>query len=276
VSGKVTGAVWEMDLPRPVKYLLLALAEHANHDGEQIHPGIDLLAWKTGYAARNVQRMLRELEAMGVIVPEQGMQGGRGKVVHYAIDFDAAPKLPVRKRPERVKSPHTTGVVKGDIPAQKGETSAQERVTSPRIKGETSAQPAGGLIGGNRTVKEPSLGTVLEPGEGDGAMPRRRSATPPSPMPDGFQLTPERRRFAEERGLAGDRVEVEWQKFVAHHESRGNRLADWDAGWRKWVLKVPEFGGGTRGHGGGAANGLDRAARAKSELDGILKIARGD
>lgn len=146
MSGKVSGQVWECDLPRPEKYVLLALADHADHDGEGVKPGIELVAWKTQYDIRQVQRLVRSLEAMGALVPVEFERGGRGKVTLYRIDLSAVPRLPAR--PKRVTSRSQTGTVKGDISAQKRVTSMSpfedqdvtlyeaERVTSQTIKGD--------------------------------------------------------------------------------------------------------------------------------------------
>ena len=237
MSGKVTGAVWEMDLPRPVKYLLLALAEHANHEGEQIHPGVELLAWKTGYTGRNVQRMLRELEGSGIIVPEDGHKIGRGRVVHYRIDFDAAPKLAPRQR-KRVTSPHTSERESGEERVtsphngpkpEKGDIPAQERVTSPRKKGDISSGAPASVE--KLTVKEPSLGTVRE----------RENARDPRPIPDDFAISAAMATWAAELGLAPAVVAAETDKFVDHFRGTGGRKKDWVAAWRNWLRRVDEF-----------------------------------
>ncbi len=33
MSGKISGMVWDADLPRNLKYVLLAYADHADHEG---------------------------------------------------------------------------------------------------------------------------------------------------------------------------------------------------------------------------------------------------
>ena len=59
--------VWELDLPKPEKFLLLAIADHADHTGRGARPGVRLLAWKTGDTRRTVQRNLRKLEDRGLV-----------------------------------------------------------------------------------------------------------------------------------------------------------------------------------------------------------------
>jgi hypothetical protein len=52
VSAKQTGLVRELDLPHNEAWLLMAMADHADHSGRNVYPGVSLLAWKTGYTVR--------------------------------------------------------------------------------------------------------------------------------------------------------------------------------------------------------------------------------
>lgn len=67
MSGKVMGAVWELDLPHSKQLVLLALADHADHDGNNVFASVGLIAWKTGYSERQVQRIMHECEADGLL-----------------------------------------------------------------------------------------------------------------------------------------------------------------------------------------------------------------
>ena len=75
MSGKISGMVWDLDLPHPELLVLLAITDHANHDGRNMYPGVALLAWKTGYSARTVVRILNKLIERGILVRER--QPGR-------------------------------------------------------------------------------------------------------------------------------------------------------------------------------------------------------
>jgi DNA-binding Lrp family transcriptional regulator len=68
MSAKVMGHVWDLDLPMQEKYVLLAMADHAHHDGSNVFPALDLIAFKTGYSKRTVQRYIRKLEDRGILV----------------------------------------------------------------------------------------------------------------------------------------------------------------------------------------------------------------
>lgn len=101
MSVRQMGMVWELDLPKPLKFLLLALADHADHTGENAYPGVKLLAWKTGDSERTVHRGLRRLEELNLIeVVEagggvmRGRGGGlRGRATVYRLTLDNGDKL---------------------------------------------------------------------------------------------------------------------------------------------------------------------------------------
>ena len=84
MSAKLMGQVWDLDLPHHEQSVLLALADHADHMGRNAHPGVELLAWKTGYSERQVQRILHALEAHRIIVRSGNTAGGRGRVGVWA------------------------------------------------------------------------------------------------------------------------------------------------------------------------------------------------
>ena len=79
MSIKVMTQVWELDLPRSEKLIALALADHGDDDGAHIYPSVARIAWKTGYSERQVQDILRALEARGLIRVVAYPNGGRGK-----------------------------------------------------------------------------------------------------------------------------------------------------------------------------------------------------
>lgn len=62
--------VWKCDVSGPLQTVLMALADHADDDGRQVYPSVPYISWKTGYSARQVQRVmarLRKLEALKVV-----------------------------------------------------------------------------------------------------------------------------------------------------------------------------------------------------------------
>lgn len=58
------------------KAVAVALADHANDQGADVYPSIARLVAKTELSERTVQRILRELEEIGIIVMD--VRGGKG------------------------------------------------------------------------------------------------------------------------------------------------------------------------------------------------------
>lgn len=74
MSALVMGLVWELpktaDFGRAEKIVLLAYADHADSNGRNIYPSVDLIARKTFYEERAVQLTTRKLEANGYLIPD--------------------------------------------------------------------------------------------------------------------------------------------------------------------------------------------------------------
>ena len=60
--------VWKHDFSHPEQAVMLALADHAHEDGTGIRPSVDRIAWKTGYARRNVQLILGRLKKAKILI----------------------------------------------------------------------------------------------------------------------------------------------------------------------------------------------------------------
>jgi hypothetical protein len=97
MSVKAIARIWELDLPHSEAWVLMAFADHADHEGRNIYPGIGLIAWKTGYSPRQVQRILNALLAVGILVLDDVNYGPYG-TNRYHIDWSAARPKPARFR----------------------------------------------------------------------------------------------------------------------------------------------------------------------------------
>lgn len=167
MSVRVMGAVWELDLRPPAKHVLLALADHADHDGGNVHPSVGLVSWKTGYSERQVQRIIAQLERAGILEVVDHADGGRGHATLYRIRTEKGVKLsPFIRAKKGVKTPPIAGVE----PDQKGDIHDGERVTSGTPKGDTGVTP---------TVKEPPVNhqetaSATPPAEPASVSPRER------------------------------------------------------------------------------------------------------
>lgn len=63
------------------------------------------------------------------------------------------------------------------------------------------------------------------------------------PVPDGWEPSARHREKADGYGVD---VDMEAEKFLAHHEARGNRFVSWDRAFDTWLLKAREFAAADR------------------------------
>ena len=74
MSALVMGLVWELqetpEFGRAEKFVLMAYADHADSNGRNIYPSVNLVMRKTFYEERNVQKITRVLETLGLLVPD--------------------------------------------------------------------------------------------------------------------------------------------------------------------------------------------------------------
>lgn len=114
MAAKIVGAVWELDLSQADAWVLMALADHADHEGV-VFAGQELLAWKTGYSERQVRRILDSLEEKRILIP-QNIGRGRGVVQGYRIETQGAPrKAPLNKRTKcPVKAAQKADILSGE------------------------------------------------------------------------------------------------------------------------------------------------------------------
>lgn len=126
------------------KAVAVALADHADDNGEHVYPSVAALAYKTELAGRTVQRALRDLEEMGLIVVMSG--GGQGPKDTREWRFD----LGVLGCLIMGDSVSPIDPSKGDtVPPSKGDgvsPSAPLRVTLSPKKGDTVPPEPSGTI----------------------------------------------------------------------------------------------------------------------------------
>ena len=105
-------------------------------------------------------------------------------------------------------------------PSSKGEANSQAKVNHPSPSPSPSPSP------------EPKPSPNLTEGEG-----RSASRAPPTQLGIEFELTPDRREYAEALGLDAKRV---FELFVNHFVAADGPKSfsrNWDARWRKWCLE---------------------------------------
>ncbi len=109
MSVKIMGQVWELDVPHAQMLVLLALADHADHEGGNIYPSINLVAWKTGYSERQVQRIIGGLVRDGLLIKAADATSRRPTT--YQMNLLRAP----RKAPYTVSTPDKLSPQRDDI-----------------------------------------------------------------------------------------------------------------------------------------------------------------
>jgi hypothetical protein len=171
MSVALMSEVWRLELTHAHQSVALALADHGDDDGSNIYPGIEYIAWKTGYSERNVIRILEQLEAIKLIrkVGERGI--GKGNRQGYKMSVENVPLKPPMPRPKHDK-PSRYSALKDDTESpyrkgdnlSKGDRSDTQKVTSQTPKGDNSDTLKNEHIKIARPF-EPSVNHQLEPSE---------------------------------------------------------------------------------------------------------------
>lgn len=95
MSAKIMGAVFDLDLPAAKQLVLLAMADHADHDGRNIYPSLALIAWKCGYSESQTRRIIQSLVADRLLEKHERP----GKTTIFSIHLEAGKrKQPLPKR----------------------------------------------------------------------------------------------------------------------------------------------------------------------------------
>lgn len=233
------GMVWDMEIEPATKLVLLALADHAEHDGRNARPGVRLLASKTGFSERQVQRILADLRDRGIIEAESNT-GGRGHRPNYRIVIQKGDKMspfPIDKGRQDVtlsndlKGDDMSPIdePKGDIlspfPETKGDICGGQRVTSGTRKGDICDTT---LKGVNRPVNRP-----IEPSSVNSPLPPTKPEVAALPSWSGIPDVP---TIPEEEAIRAKRHEV----FAAY--ARGVGIKPETAEWlKRWNLSWGEL-----------------------------------
>lgn len=82
MSVKIMGKAWELDLETSELLILLAMADHADHEGNNVRPSTRLIAWKTGFSERHVRRVIDKLVSEKILMVTNAP---KGKTITYRI-----------------------------------------------------------------------------------------------------------------------------------------------------------------------------------------------
>jgi len=122
MSVRQSELAWELDLSSNRKFILLELADHADPDGRHVFPSKGFIARRTGYSVRQIQRILHELEDLGLIEPVAYRKGGRGMATEYDLHLDPSiNEKAVKLSGFTDEETPTSEPLKGDICDTKGD-----------------------------------------------------------------------------------------------------------------------------------------------------------
>lgn len=134
MSVKLMSMVFDADLPPGEKLILLAMADHASDEGQGIYPGIERIAWKTGYGRRQVIRVINQLKEKGVLI-KLG-EHPKYKTVRYKLNIYALPSRESYTQNKRgdILTPPIPG---SDIYDEGGDICDTQGVTFKHVGGDT-------------------------------------------------------------------------------------------------------------------------------------------
>lgn len=178
MSVQQMALVWGLQLPHNQAWVLMALADHADHEGGSVHPSIEMIAWKTGYSERQVHRIVASLINKGLMMPIRNRKGGRGKAVLYRLTLEKGVK----------KTPFINPDNMSPIEEERVPSVSKKGAIAMSIKGAIAMAPQPSL-----TIKEPSVNTCAPD---DTHAPDEKAAQPtatvlPLPLALAGQLEPE-------------------------------------------------------------------------------------
>ena len=160
-------------------------------------------------------KWLMALEEIKAIVPFN-RNGERYYFIRTFADHQAI------NRPSQVRNPE----VPEDILNQPDSPLTEESVRTHGVLTEDSRQEREGK--GNRKGNR----------KGGETCARKRTA---HSLPERFSIGEHLKEWAS-REVPTVEIAAETEKFLDHHRSKGNRMVDWDAAWRKWMRNAADWG----------------------------------
>lgn len=146
MSAKLMGQIWGLVLTEPERSVLMALADHADDDGDNCYPGLDYLEWKLDKTERQLRRILSRLAEIGVLkMTERG--NGRGNKSQFKIDLSKGVFKPLFNQKKVVIQGIKADIhgQKVDIDGNKGGNSGSQRWTSGDEKVVIEGQNSGAI-----------------------------------------------------------------------------------------------------------------------------------
>lgn len=194
MSVKILGQVWELDLDPMDKLVLLALVDHADHEGNNIRPGNEILSAKTGLSHQTISAKFKKFIEAGYLKPADSKYG-RSKKREFSVDLDGVKKHPYyaekdeRKlqaartfqSKERCKQPAPLEAERCKLTEQKVQVDREKvQVDAFAYKEVTVIEPS----------IEPSLSSPASPASPQPDPPKKSRSKENSSQPKGNPVTP--------------------------------------------------------------------------------------
>lgn len=190
MSAKISGKVWELELDPTEKLVLLALSDHADHEGNNVRPGNDLLVAKTGLSERTIGLKIASFIERGILEPEDTATG-RGRVREFTLDPDQCERRQyfIERDKRRTEQARQKVEARSTDTAKKGRSTfdryEEQKVESDSRKVEADAQKV--EFDGNAYKEyEPSIEPSIEPFSPPSAQPETLALEKPSKPQDAF------------------------------------------------------------------------------------------
>lgn len=143
MSVKQMALVWEHDFEHNDMLVMLALTDHADHDGGSIFPSVDRIAWKTAYSEKQVRNIIKGLRERGVLVIVAKSTPTRPN--EYRIDWTTVKKKPAY-RGVKITTPisgvEENGVMGGNLEPKTGDRVVIAITTEPSLKTNHHIEPS--------------------------------------------------------------------------------------------------------------------------------------
>lgn len=151
MSVRIMADVWDLDLPRDEKIVLLAFADHANDEGA-CYPSIERIAHKCGYSHRSVQRKIKGLEGRHLLLCDE--VGGGRRTSQYRVDVSRGVKLsPLKPR----------GVTRVTAEVTELCHRRDDTAVSPKPSTQPSTEPSPQSVPANGSTAQPTPGGEYTP-----------------------------------------------------------------------------------------------------------------
>lgn len=219
----ISWALKQQGLKSSEKFVLVCLADNMNDSTGLSFPCVKTLCEGTCQDRKTVLSNLQSLIKKGLINDSGDRVGATKQVIAYRLNMDPADRSNSTENGTSTKN----GTVP-DFPLNSTVFPAEQYRFSPKQGGKQS----------QKRDTEPKKEEEKKKRE------RRCAPTPPqgTRIPEDFELTPERRKYATTKNLRPEEVFEDFCDYWKAKAGRDALKADWDLTWKRWCRnQKPQF-----------------------------------